>query len=219
MNTHFEGELSELKGVILKMGGLVEEAIRMAVEYMSNPGHEIKRSLIDIETAINRLHLTIDDICLKILAVQSPVARDLRFIMAVIKMNCDLERMGDQAFSIYRYAKTARRASDAPVIHDIMDMASEVQKMVNDALDAFVRSDTALARDVLVNDKKVNELRRKIYEDMIHALQANHEEAVQVFNLNIVARILERLGDHATNIAEDVIFIATGEDVRHSSLT
>lgn len=218
MNIHFDDDLVELKETLLRMGGLVEEGLGYAVEFLINHEPGKKEKLLAFETEINQLHIKIDDICLKMLAVKSPVASDLRFVISVIKINSDLERMGDQVISLYRYSKQAGKITAMELVKDLLVMAKEVQKMVKAALDAFVSADIMIANRVLADDNKVDELKDKIYKALLVEFNSNPQKAKEVLDFNTIIRILERLGDHSTNIAESVIFIETGEDIRHSNL-
>lgn len=215
MHRHFETELDALKERILVMGGYVEKAIEESTQALIGREPQRLDAVYGFEGHINRAHIEVDEACLNLLARQSPLAADLRLVIAVIKINTDLERMGDQAVNI---SNNARRYLSSPPIKPLVDlpqMAQEVRAMVRDALDAFVRQDIGLANEVMTRDDVVDDLKNQIFHDLIPIMGKNPEIIEQGLNLILIARNLERLGDHATNIAEDVIFAMTGEDVRH----
>jgi len=216
MIRHFDAELGELKKKILTMGGYVEKAIEESTQALLQREPFRFQTVSHYEELINRAHLEVDEACLQLLARQSPLAADLRLVIAVIKINTDLERMGDQAVNI---SENGQRYLSAPALKPLIDlpkMAQEVRSMVRDSLDAFVRQDVALARDVIRRDDVVDSFKNQIFHDVQEIMsKAAGPTIEQGLNLILIARNLERLGDHSTNIAEDVIFAMTGEDVRH----
>jgi len=178
---------------------------------------ELATQVLKNEPRINQMEIEIDDMAVRLLALEQPVASDLRFITAAIKINNDLERMGDLAVSI---AERALSLTNEPCISPLVDipyMASLVESMVRKALDAFVKKDSELARSVLVSDDAVDDIRTGTYKELIRYMQQNPPCIPQGLNLLFVARSLERIADHATNIAEDVLFLVEGVDVRHHS--
>jgi phosphate transport system protein len=212
---HSDIELKSLKEKILAMGGQVERAIEEAVNGLVDrePKHfdEVQR----IEKTVNQSHIEVDEACVRLLARQAPVATDLRLVIAVIKINTDLERMGDQAVNI---SHNGRHYLEGPPIKPLVDlpkMAEEVRLMVRQALDAFVRVDVKMAQEVLERDDVVDQFKHKIFHDLISHMESDPKTIHRAINLVLIARNLERLGDHATNIAEDVIFASTGKDIRH----
>jgi phosphate transport system protein len=213
---HFETGLSQLKEKLLNMGGHVEKAIQHASDALLEWDASKIQTVFEIEKKVNQSHLEVDDGCIKLLALQQPMAVDLRTIVAILKINNDLERMGDQAVNIAHNAQ--RYMKDAPIkpLVDLPKMSIEVRLMVRDALDVFVKSSEDIARDILIRDDNVDAFKNKIFRDVIELLKAKPSEIEQGLNLILIARNLERIGDHATNIAEDVIFAIKGEDVRHS---
>ncbi len=215
MERHFEQELRALKERILAMGGLVEKAIGVATRALIDKKMELFTEVHQIEEAINQAHIHVDEACLKLLARQSPLAADLRLVIAIIKINVDLERMGDQAVNIAHNGK--RYLSESPVkpLVDFPKMADHVKKMVRESLDAFVQQDVTLAQKVLDHDDIVDGLKDQIFKDLLETIHSNPAVLEKALNLILIARNLERLGDHATNIAEDVIFAITGRDIRH----
>lgn len=215
MQRHFEHELKNLKDQILAMGGHVELAVEAATQALIQRQTESLKRVHELEAKINREHMEVDEACLQLLARQSPLAADLRLVIAILKISTDLERMGDQAVNIAYNTKDYLECEPVKDLIDIPVMATEVRAMVRDALDAFVNRDHDLAQKVLMMDDKVDALKDKVFHDLIQRIQAKPEIANQALDLILIARNLERLGDHATNIAEDVIFAVTGDDIRH----
>lgn len=215
MHRHFETELKNLKEQILTMGGHVEVAVEAATQALIQRKPEMFNQVYDLESKINREHIEVDEVCLQLLARQSPLAADLRLVVAVLKISTDLERMGDQATNIAYNARDYMKSEPIKELVDIPKMAAEVRSMVRDSLDAFVRQDHELANQVLHRDDLVDSLKDKIFKELIAFMTNNPQRVEQALDLILIARNLERLGDHATNIAEDVIFAVTGNDIRH----
>jgi phosphate transport system protein len=217
MQRHFDVELKNLKDQILAMGGNVEQAIEAATQALIQRNPEGFKKVHDLEASINREHMEVDQACLQLLARQSPLAADLRLVIAVLKISTDLERMGDQAVNIAHNAKDYLEVEPIKDLIDIPIMANETRVMVRDALDSFVRQDANLAREVLKRDDLVDSLKDKVFQDLIQFMTKNPNQVEPALDLILIARNLERVGDHATNIAEDVIFAATGVDIRHGN--
>jgi phosphate transport system protein len=213
---HFQEELEQLKTRLLEMGGLAEERVRLAVKGLVDRDHDlIDEVLIGGDEPVNKLHIEIDNRCFKLLALYQPMAADLRTIVAAVKINTDLERVGDLAVNI---AEAARRyASHPPVkkLIDIPQMATIAQSMLRDALDAFVRHDLDLAQRVLNEDDRLDALKTQIFRELLTYMLQDPHTIEPALDLILVSRHLERIGDHATNVAEDVIFIVSARDVRH----
>jgi len=212
---HFEEQLDELRKRLLGMSGLVESAIYRSVHALVEKDENLAHEVMKNEPRINQMEIEIDDMAVRLLALEQPVASDLRFITAAIKINNDLERMGDLAASI---AERALSLMNEPCISPLVDipyMAGLVESMVRKALDAFVKKDSELARSVLVSDDAVDDIRTGTYQELIRYMQQNPPCIPQGLNLLFVARNLERIADHATNIAEDVLFLVEGVEVRH----
>jgi phosphate transport system protein len=212
---HFQDELEQLKTRLLEMGGLVEENVRVAVKGLVDRDRDRIDEVISGDAPVNALHIEIDQRCFTLLALYQPMAADLRAIVAAVKINTDLERVGDLAVNI---AEAARRYSvHAPVkkLIDIPRMASIAQTMLRDALDAFVRQDVDLAQHVLNEDDKLDTLKTQIFRELLTYMLQDPATIEPALDLILVSRHLERIGDHATNIAEDVIFIVSARDVRH----
>jgi phosphate transport system protein len=214
--------LEEIKNLILSMGGFVERALEEAVQSLLLAGPQPTAAKLhydkvhELESKINDTQIKVDNECMAFVATQGPVAKDLRFIISVIKINADLERMGDQcvnmAYSTKEYMQRKERMAD---LNDIERMSQIVREMVKMSLDCFVRENTQLAEQVLRKDDEVDALKQKVFEDCSAAIRKNSAIFESGLDLILIARNLERLGDHATNIAEDVIFVSTGKDVRH----
>jgi phosphate transport system protein len=212
---HFQEELEQLKARLLEMGGLAEEQVRLAVKGLVERDRElIARALVG-DGPLNALHIEVDNRCFMLLALYQPMAVDLRAIVAAVKINTDLERVGDLAINI---AEAARQYVAHPPVKRLIDiprMASIAQSMLRDALDAFVRSDMALAQRVLDEDDKLDDLKTQIFRELLTYMLQDPSTIEPALDLVLVSRHLERIGDHATNIAEDVIFIVSARDVRH----
>jgi phosphate transport system protein len=215
MDRSIDSGMARLEDKLLLMGGYVEEAIEEATSGLVEGKHDRFARVHEFEKTINQLHKEVDEDCLNLLATQSPMARDLRTILAVVKINTDLERMGDQAVNIALNAVEYLRAPPIKPLVDIPRMADLSRVMTREALDAFVRTDMKLAQDVLKRDDEVDGLKNQIFRELMTYMLSDPKKIEQALSLILVARNLERVGDHATNIAEDVIFIGTGKDVRH----
>lgn len=211
----FEEELEELKNKLLEMSGLVESAVYRSVLALRENNSEQAQEVIKNERRINQMEIEIDDAATSLLALQQPMATDLRFLTAAIKINNDLERMGDLAVNIVERALSLMRRSPVQPMIDIPHMAKLTESMVRKSLDAFVRKDAEMARGVLTSDDAVDDLRDTIYQELIRTMQNDPQATPQCVDLMFVARNLERIADHATNIAEDVLFLVEGVDVRH----
>lgn len=215
--SHLEEGLDELKKKLLEMSGLVESAVYRSVLALTEKDEDQAQQVLRNETRINQMEIEIDDMATRLLALQQPTAGDMRFITAAIKINNDLERMGDLAVNITERALSLMHEPVVKPLVDIPQMANFTESMVRKALDSFVKGDAELARSVLVSDDAVDDLRDAIYQELISFMQKDPASIPQGLNLVFVARNLERIADHATNIAEDVIFWTSGTDVRHHS--
>ena len=212
---HFQHELEQLKAKLLEMSALVESAIYRSVQGVVEKNEELARQVLRNEARINQLEIEIDDMAIGLLALQAPMAADLRLITAAIKINNDLERMGDLSVSM---AESAIALMSEPVIRPLIDIphiAALAQGMVRKALDSFVSRDAELARSVLASDDAVDNLRTASYHELTSFMENNSSQIPQALRLLSVVRNLERIADHATNIAEDVLFLVKGIDVRH----
>lgn len=212
---HFEQELEQLKGKLLEMSALVESAIYRSIQGVVDKNQELAEQVIKNEARINQLEIEVDDMAISLLALQAPLAADLRLVTAAIKINNDLERMGDLSVSI---AQSALALMKEPMIRPLIDIphiAGLAQGMVRKALDAFVNRDPELARSVLASDDAVDNMRTASYHELISFMEKNPQQISQALYLLSTVRNLERIADHATNIAEDVLFLVKGIDVRH----
>src|ERR1019366_8233232 len=212
---HFQEELEQLKSRLLEMGGLAEEEGRLSVKALVERDPSLIQHVMAGDAPINSLHIEIDNRCFTLLALYQPMAADLRTIVAAVKINTDLERVGDLAVNI---AEAARRYATHPPVKKLIDiprMASIAQSMLRDALDAFVRSDMALAQRVLDEDDKLDDLKTQIFRELLTYMLQDPATIEPALDLILVSRHLERIGDHATNVAEDVIFMVLAKDVWH----
>jgi phosphate transport system protein len=212
---HFIEELEELQARLLEMGGLVESAVHHSVLALEERNEELAHEVLRNEDRINHLEIEIDEIAVRLLALQQPMASDLRFITAAIKINTDLERMGDLAVNIVERSIALMQLPPVKPLIDIPQLAKLVESMVRNSLDAFVKREADLARSVLLSDDTVDRLRDAIIEELTSFMQKDPSVVPQSIDLILVARHLERIADHATNIAEDVLFLVKGVDVRH----
>ena len=212
---HFVEELEQLKTKLLEMGSLVEASIQRSILAVTQKDRNAAEEVFRNETRVNAIEIEIDDFAINLLALHQPMAADLRLIVAALKINTDLERMGDLSVSI---AERAMSLIEGPVIKPMIDIphiAGLVQSMVRKALDAFVMRDADLARSVLASDDAVDSLRTACYHELISFMEQDPANIQQALNLLIVTRNLERIADHSTNIAEDVLFLVKGVHVRH----
>lgn len=215
MERTMDSQLDELKRLILVMGGYVERALSESTQALISRNVESFAQVHEIEKKINEEHVAVDNACLAVLAKQGPVAKDLRLILSIVKINTDLERMGDQCVNIAYTGKDYLARKPLPNVTDITRMSELTRAMVKESLDCFVRGDVALAKKILLMDDEVDGLKNKVYKDNLNHMKTSSSDVEACLDLILVARNLERLGDHATNIAEDVIFACTGKDVRH----
>ena len=212
---HFAAELDRLKQRLLTMGGLAEDRVRLSVSGLVERDPAVMTAVIDGDHEINRLQLEIDDRSFKLLALHQPMASDLRSIVAAVKINSDLERVGDLAVNI---AEAAQRYITHPPVKALVDiprMATLAQAMLHDALDAFVSHDLAAAQSVLDRDDTLDALKNQVFRELLTYMIGEPRTIEPALDLILISRHLERVGDHATNIAEDVIFIVAARDVRH----
>lgn len=215
MERTMDSQLDELKRLILVMGGHVEKALSEATQALISRNAESFAQVHDIEKKINEGHIAVDNACLAVLAKQGPVAKDLRLILSIVKINTDLERMGDQCVNIAYTGKDYLGRKPLTNVADISRMSEITSTMVKESLDCFVRGDVDLAKKILLMDDEVDSLKNKVFKDNLQHMKGSSSDVEACLDLILVARNLERLGDHATNIAEDVIFAFTGKDVRH----
>jgi phosphate transport system protein len=215
METHFQKELQQLKEDLLKMAALVEEAINTAVQSLVKRDSDLAKKTFEGEDKINDMELVIDDSCLKLLALRHPMATDLRFITSAMKIITDLERMGDQAVNIAERAISLNQEPQLKPYIDIPRIAEIAQSMVKDVLDAFVNSDSKLARSVCERDDMVDGLNEQVFRELLTFMMSDPQTVTRAVHLMIVCRCLERIADHATNLAEDVIFMLDARVIKH----
>ena len=218
MERHFEHDLEELKQRLLWMGSLSERAVHQAVQAVLDVEEHMAESVLEEENAINEMQIEIDERVTRLLAQQQLVAIDLRFILAVSRINNDLERIGDQAVNIAQSALRILRHPQVKPYVDLPRMSEIAEGMVRDSLNALVRGDQDLAQSVLRRDDQVDRLRDQLFRELLTYMMEDSAQVFPAFELILVAKNLERIGDHATNIAEDVIYIVAGRDVRHPAL-
>ena len=212
---HFQEELDHLKTRLLEMGGLAEDRVRAAVESLVTRDTDMVAEVLTGDAPINQLHIEIDSRCFTLLALHQPMAVDLRAIVAAVKINTDLERVGDLAINI---AEAATRYLKHPPVKELIDiprMATIAQGMLRDALDAYVRRDTGMAQAVLNEDDALDALKTQVFRELLSYMLSDPSKIEPALDLILISRHLERIGDHATNVAEDVIFMVTARDVRH----
>lgn len=214
MRIKFHQSLDELKALLLSMAGMAEQAIQRAVNAYSQGDVPLCEAVIAGDRAVNEMEREIDSKAVYLLATEQPTAVDLRFILAVLRMNVNLERVGDQAVHIARLGRDASNWPAAELPVDIPRLASLSAAMVSRSLRAFVEGNETLARSVLVLDDEVDDLNHAAFRDLTQCIQERPGITHQALNALLVSRNLERIGDHATNIAEDVIFWLSGRDVR-----
>jgi len=215
MTIHFERELERLKKRILSLGAMVEERVRMAIKAMEMRDGKLAKKVIEADHEIDQIEVDIEEECLKILALYQPVAIDLRFIIAVIKINNDLERIGDLAVNIAERAAFLATQEKLDIPFDFAGMAEKTQSMLKRSLDSLVNMDIDLAWEVGASDDEVDAINRDMYLQVQDGIRKNIDRMECLIHLLQASRHLERIADLATNIAEDVIYMAKGEIVRH----
>lgn len=215
MSQHFFREIEGLKKKLLIVGSIVEERIAKALAAVVKHDAKLALEVVEGDTEIDQMEVDVEEDCLKILALYQPVAIDLRFVVAVLKINSDLERMADHAVNIARRAEYLATYPDADLPPDLEGMLQKAQTMVRESLDAFVRQDAVMARRVCMADREVDQLNRQMHVLIQQQIRANPERVEQLIHQLSVSRQLERIADLATNIAEDVVYTVEGEIIRH----
>ncbi len=208
-------ELDKIKKEILSLGTIVEDRFKNAVYAVQTNNLELARSIIDTDHEIDEREIEIEEECLKVLALYQPVATDLRLIVAIIKINNDLERIADLAKSISRRLTSASKSPSGNFAYDYTYMAQKVGKMLKISLDAIVGKDVDMAHQVIGMDEDVNTMRNDAYQYMKKSVQTEGSELDRVINMYLISRHLERIADHTTNIAEEVVHLVEGEIIRH----
>lgn len=216
MHRHFDSELEQLKGDILRMGEMAQAAISAAVEALKNRDAVAAQRVIDSDVGMDSLELVIDDKCLELIALHQPMAGDLRFITTAIKLNAELERIGDLAVDV---AQRALAVADKPELKPLVDiprLAEIAKRMTGDAIEAFIKSDTALAKKVVLSDPEADTLKRAVEKELVYDYMVKDgATADRAVPLLLAARHLERVCDHAVSMAEDIIYMVSAVVVRH----
>src|SRR5712671_3640300 len=218
MERHFEKDLNELKERLLWMGSLAERSVHQAVHAVLDSDEQLAKRVLKEEDVINELQIEIDDRVVQLLALHQLMAVDLRLVLAVSRINNDLERIGDQAVNIAQSAQRILRHPRVKPYVDLPRMGELAEKMMRDSLNALVRRDVELAQKVLARDDQVDQLRDQLFRELLTYMMGDSAVVFPAFELILVAKNLERVADHATNIAEDVIYMVAGSDVRHSAI-
>ncbi len=214
-NRQFEEDLRNLRNNLLKMGGIVERQIADAVQAVVNRDSAMAHRVIASDAEVNRMDIEVEELCIKLLALRQPAARDLRFITTGLKINVDLERIGDLAVNI---AERALELNQEPMVKPFIDiprMAVLAQSMVKDSLDAFMREDCALAEEVIRRDDQVDQLNYQIFRELLSYMAEDARTIGRGTRILFVSRYLERIADHATAIGEMVVFMVKGKTIRH----
>lgn len=217
MTKHLENQINHLKKEILYVGALVEDALRNALKAFSDKDYALANRVIENDEIIDQKEVEVEEDCLKILALYQPVAIDLRYIISVLKINNDLERIADLAVNIASRTKFLTDVAEIKIPDSLFTIAEKVEQMLNMSLDSLVNSDAEIARSVLMADDEVDDLHAAMYGIAKNNLEKDPSKIDQWFNVIAISRYLERAADHTTNIAEDVIYLVDGEITRHES--
>ena len=213
---HFHEELDALKQTLLAMGGLVEDQIRRVMQALLERDDALAREVIERDRQVNQYDVEVDEKCVELLALHQPAASDLRFITTALKIVTDLERIGDQAVNIAQRAIELHQEPQLKPYVDLPRMAEMAQRMVKESLDAFVARDTALARAVCAEDEAVDALKEQIFRELLTFMMSDPRTIPRALRLILISRFMERVADHATNIAEMVVYMVEGKMVRHT---
>lgn len=215
MERLFDEELKELKEKLLYMGGLVERMIDLSIRGLIERNKDLAQKVFQQEEEINMLHIEVDELCIKLIALHQPTAADLRFITAAMRINSELERIADQSVNISENTAIYLNYSPLKPLIDIPRMAEIASQMVKDSLTSFVGKDVALARLVLERDDAVDELKNQIFRELLTYMMSDTTTIQPALALILISRNIERIADHSTNIGEDVVFMVLGKDIRH----
>jgi phosphate transport system protein len=216
MQRHFHDELEALKQTLLAMGGLVEDQIRRVMQALTERDDALAQAVIDCDRQVNTYDVEVDEQCVELLALHQPTAGDLRFITTAMKIVTDLERIGDQAVNIAQRVIELNREPQLKPYIDLPRMATRAQAMVKESLDAFVARDTGLARRVCAEDAEVDALKEQIFRELLTFMLEDPRAIPRAIRLILISRFMERVADHATNIAEMVVYLVEGKMVRHT---
>jgi len=215
MRRHFEEQIDECNARLLHMGSLAERMIDKSIQCLLDRSAEGRQEVFRDENEVNSLHIEIDERAISALALQHPVAADLRLLVMVPKIAGELERIGDQAVNICQHNSSVLQQPAAEISTNIPSMAGVVRGMLRESLEAFVRRDIELAQKVLDTDDKVDAFKDQIFFELLGRMMSERAAIPRAVELILISRSLERVADHATNIAEEVIYVAQGRDVRH----
>ncbi|OGB89822.1 phosphate transport system regulatory protein PhoU [candidate division WOR-1 bacterium RIFCSPHIGHO2_01_FULL_53_15] len=213
---HFQKELAKLNDLILKMGGMVEKSIFNSVEALKKSDAKMADQVIKLDDGIDKLELEIDELCLELLATQQPMAIDLRFITTGMRIASDIERIGDLAVDIALRAFELSKQPLLKPLEDIPKMAELAEKMVHRALDSFVKRDAAMARGLWADEEKADGYRDLIHDELVGIMTKDPSTISRALPLILIARHLERIADHTTNIGEDVVYMVEGKVIKHA---
>lgn len=216
MQRHFDQELDDLRTQILRMGALVEEQIQRSIQALVDRDADLASRVIERDALVNSLDVDIDETCMRLLALQAPAARDLRFVTTAMKISTELERMSDLAENICERVIELNEESQLKPYIDIPRMAEWTMRMVRECLDAFVRSDAVLARKVCADDDFVDNLTHQLFRELLSFMIENPATISRAIRLTFIGKYIERIADHATNVSELVIYMAEGKIVRHT---
>jgi len=216
MSRHFHEELEALKQTLLAMGGLVEDQIRRVMRALLERDDAMAQEVIERDRQVNTYDVEVDEQCVSLLALHQPAAGDLRFITTAMKIVTDLERIGDQAVNIAQRVLELNREPQLKPYIDLPRMAEKAQRMVKESLDAFVARDTALARQVCGEDAEVDALKEQIFRELLTFMMEDPRTISRAIRVILISRFVERVADHATNIAEMVVYLVDGKMVRHT---
>lgn len=217
MQRHFDQELAQLKEQLLRMGSVVEQQIQRALQALVDRDSELAQLVVERDHNVNNLDVTIDDTCIRLLALHQPTAGDLRFITTAMKISSELERMGDLADNIAHRALELNEESQLKPYIDIPRMGNWTMQMVQECLNAFVNSDSTLARKVCGDDDFVDDVNEQLFRELLSFMLENPRTITRAIRLTFVAKSLERIADHATNIAELVVYMVEGKNIRHTA--
>jgi phosphate transport system protein len=215
MERHFDQELANLKETLLRMAGLAEQSVALALKALVQRDDNLAARVVADDSALDRLEMEVDEMCASLIALRQPKATDLRFILMAMKISGELERIGDQAVSIATRARLLNAEQPLKPLVDIPRMAEHAQGMTRDALDAFVYAQPDLARAVIQRDARVDHLNEQLHRELTSFMVEAPATITRALNLMTVARKLERVADHATNIAEEVVYLYEARDIRH----
>lgn len=217
---HFDVEINDLKNRLMEMAGLVQQMIKTTIDQLVLRESKLSESIFALEKEVNIQEIVIDDKCLKLIALNQPVGVDLRFITSAMRINSDLERLGDEAVNISEMSLELINYAELKPLIDIPKMAEIVQQMLASSIKAFNNNDVELANSVLEKDDEVDDLKDRVFKDLKEYMtkSSDPETIERAVDLLMVARSIERIGDHATNISEDVIFMVHGKDIRHPKI-